>query len=175
MSSIPLGPKVPSNHDSFPRDGFDEEMMELLMIFAEEDTAESSMDPLESAMMHTVKDVSNDSASSMKASLGPKKYQGLIFPPTNEDDETNSEVLSETSVSTESPDTVQCTGKTNFLKEPSKYDYRYGKKRLSPGFRKYCLSENTDLFRVTFKCGLDRHGSPCEHRIGIFHTLRDDV
>ena len=36
MSSIPLDPKVPSNHDSFPRDGFDEEMMELLMIFAEE-------------------------------------------------------------------------------------------------------------------------------------------
>ena len=112
---------------------------------------------------------------SMKASLGPKKYQGLIFPPTNENDETNSEVMSETSVSTESPDTVQSAGKTNFFKERPKYDYRYGKKRLSPGFKKYCLSENTDLFRVTFKCGLDRHGSPCEHRIGIFHTLRDDV
>ena len=65
--------------------------------------------------------------------------------------------------------------KRNTRSKEKACELRYGKKRLSPGFKKYSLSENTDLFRVTFKCGLDRHGSPCEHRIGIFHTLRDDV
>ena len=58
MSSIALDPKVTCNHDTFPRDGFDEELMELLMIFAEEDTSESSMDAMESTPMHTVNDLS---------------------------------------------------------------------------------------------------------------------
>ena len=160
MLSIALDPKVPC-------DGFDEEFMELLMIFAEEDTSESPMDTSEFTLMHAVNDLSKDPATSINESLGP------MLPSTNEDDKTDSEVTSETF--TESPDTMQSTGKTKFIKEFLKYDYRYGKQRLSPGFKKYSLRENTDLFRVTFKCGLDRHGSPCEHRIGIFHTLRDDV
>ena len=54
-------------------------------------------------------------------------------------------------------------------------ELRYGKNRLAPGFKKFSRAANTDLFRVTFKCGLDCSGEPCEHRIGLFHTIYDDV
>lgn len=51
----------------------------------------------------------------------------------------------------------------------------YGNKRLAPGFKKFSVKANTDLIRVTFRCGLDRHGEPCEHRIGLFYAAGDDV
>ena len=54
-------------------------------------------------------------------------------------------------------------------------EYRYGKKRLSLGFKKYSLEADKDLIRVTFPCGLDCHGKPCGHRFGLFHTADDNV
>ena len=51
----------------------------------------------------------------------------------------------------------------------------YGNNRLAPGFKKFSVKANTDLIRVTFKCGLDRFGQPCEHRIGLFHAVGDDM
>ena len=132
----------------------DNEEISILQMIIDDDSSMDSTEPM----------TQGEKTAPASQGFDPSCFcQGLRL-----SNDTNSETMSE--VSKASPRISKPRGRGSKVIE-----LRYGKNRLAPGFRKFSRVANTDLFRVTFKCGLDRYGEPCEHRIGIFHTIYDDV